>query len=519
MPSRSAEQTVRVVIPEDALRADLHVEPDTDPKSVTPEFLLAKLTEAGIEVTQAGRAVNVDLVNRLRAVCEAGGDVTAVNGVSPDHGSAGFLELRAGLDPTADGRRASVVAEAAPAPAPQSGAAAKFHYNRAVFCFVAKGQQLGRIVPPRPGIDGRDVRGRTLACKQSRPADVRTDASLAIAQDGEVTANVDGILCHEPPRLVVRQDIEVAGCIDFATGNLDGPRDVTVGASIREKFTVNARRDLAVGGVVESATISSVRDMVLTGGMASKEAGSLRCGRDCTAKYLNNVSGSIGRDLRLAREMINAQMEIGRSLLAPEATVAGGRIVVGGSVELGTLGSDSGRTELVLGCLPSLTSLLDNARKLTVSVDERVKKAEGRLSQLKSINGKHSHAQAEELTELEFGLAEARGKSVPLAEAVSRLSGTLARLTTVDLIVRECVFARTLLCADNVVVDFHADLKGPMRFSLSGTGGLVVTDLATNETLDIASVAKVTTNPDAILFRAAAENGLPATVPPARAAA
>lgn len=505
MQSRSAEQTIRVVIPDGGLRADLHVEEGTDAMSVTPELILAKLAESGTEVTEAARTVCSDLVGRLQSLCDKGGTVTALNGTPPDHGAEGYLELLPGIDPTPDGRRASIIAEAAAGSAAPSKAAAKDHYNRSVFCLIAKGQSVGRIVPPRPGTDGRDVCGRTLACKQSRPADCQLDDSLAVGHDGTITANHDGVLCHEPPRLTLRQDINVGGSVDFATGNLSGPRDISIGKAIRDKFTVSARRDLSVGGVVEAATISSGRDMALTGGMASKEQGSLRCARDCKAKYLNNVSGSIGRDLTLEREMVNAQLDIGRSLMAPDATIAGGRVVIGGAVDLGTLGSDSAKTVLALGSLPSLSGLLDNARKLLPSVEERVKKAETRLAQLKSINGKLSHAQAEELTELEFGLAEARGKSEPLAAGISRLSGTLSRLTTIDLIVRQRVFARTLLCVDNLIADFHTDLQGPVRFSLAESGSLVVTDMTTEETVDISNFAKVTADLDAILFRTLGE--------------
>jgi hypothetical protein len=235
--------------------------------------------------------------------------------------------------------------------------------------------------------------------------------------------------------------------------------------------------------------------------MAAQEKGRLHACRDVWAKYLNNATAVAGRDLEVECEMVNCQLTVGRELRAGHAAVAGGSITVGGSAEIGAIGSDSAKTSITLGSLPALTEALATARKMLPQLLERSAKAEARLTQIKNIKGKLSHTQAEELTELEYGNAEAKGKSDKLAAKIAKLCELLTRLTTVELVVNDRIYAKTLLYADDMVADFHTAVKGPVKIDLAANGKLQLTDMITKSVVELSSFAKVKVDTSVQPFR------------------
>ena len=502
MSSDLRQLELRATILDGGLVAEIVVEPGTDPARITPALVVAGLMQVGVEVRDPTAAQYAEAACAARLIVTEGGKIVAAKGVAPEHGGSGSLRFADNIDPTADGRSASLVREVEPAAANKaSPRAGGNHYDRSVFLLVTPGQHVATVILPTSGTEGRDVRGAPLACKIARSVELKLDGTLELNNEGVITAKVDGILCWDEPRLYLLQDIDIPGCVDFSTGKVTGPRDVRVRKSVRSGFSVSGKRDVRVDGVVEAATLSVGRDARLDSGMAAKEKGRLTAARDVWAKYLNNVTATAGRDLEVECEMVNCQLSVGRGLRAAHAAVAGGSITVGGAAEIGVLGSDSAKTSITLGSLPALVDTLATARKLLPRLQERSAKAEARLTQIKNIKGKLSHAQAEELTELEYGNAEAKGKSEQLSARIAKLCEVLTRLTTVELVVHDQIYAKTMLYADEWVADFHTGIKGPVKIELAPNGKLQLTDLQTKLVVDLAGFAKVKIDTAVVPFR------------------
>jgi len=502
MSSDPRQLDLRAKVLDGGLAAEIVVEPGTDPAAITPELIVASLMQVGVDVRDPASPQYVEAANAARLMAAEGGRVVAAKGVAPVHGGHGFLRFGPSIDPTADGRRASLVQEIETAAGKGAGPRAEVnHYDRLVFLLVTPGQHIATVIEPTPGTEGRDVRGAPLACKIARPVELKLDETLSLDKGGMITAKVDGILFWEEPRLYLKEDIDIPGCVDFSTGKVVGPRDVRVRKSVRSGFSVSGKRDVRIDGVVEAATLSVGRDAKLDSGMAAKEKGRLTAARDVWAKYLNNVTATAGRDLEVEREMINCQLSVGRVLRAAQAAVAGGSITIGGAAEIGVLGSGSAKTSITLGSLPALVEALDTARKLLPKLDEKCAKAEARLTQIKNIKSKLSHMQAEELTELEYGNAEAKTKSEQLSSRIAKLCEILTRLTKVELVVNDQIHAKTLLYADDWVADFHTGVKGPVKIDLGPNGKLQLTDLQTNSVVDLSGFAKVKVDPTVVPFR------------------
>ena len=451
------------------MAADVVVLPGADPDKLDNQLLLALITGEGIQFT-------ADLKSRLPAIiAEVRQNALRdhpkpqpfklVEGQAPQQGCDAHIDIVADFDPGKTAERLAAPADEAP----HQSAPTDF-YQRSVYKPVPLGAVVATVVEPIAGQDGVDIFGRSVAAKHGREIDVHIDHTLIRQKDGSITAAAAGLLVWAPPLLRISTKLDVPRSIDFAIGNIDFPGDVVVRGAVRDGFKVACVGSLEVTAQVEGAIITVGGSGVFRAGIAAKDRGQLTIGQDCNAKYLNSVRGTIGRDLAFDRELVNSDLTIGRSIIAPTGTISGGTIRVANSVTLATLGAGSAKTHLYLGWLPPLHSLWAELTATLPELEARVAKCDDRLNQLKSINGKLSHSQAEELTELEFAAAKPRSMISMVKARLVQLQTTLNEHASIDLVVYTLLTAGTTIYAGEWTLTVYADLKGPARLTLDKTG-------------------------------------------------
>lgn len=509
--------SLRVLVTPDGMAASLRAEPGCDPLLLEETALCGLLAAEGVQINAAVRAALRAFIQSAAAAPGAVTEAVVAAGQPPLHGVDGHLEWSPGLDPT------QPPSEAPPPGAPQ---AAVNHYERSAFTIVAAGTLVARIHPGVPGRDGLDVRGRTLACRSCKDADLKLDSNLRREPDGAVVAVAPGVLEYRHPVVRVRQELVIPKDVDFSTGNVHFPGTVRVEGGVRDCFRIDADRSVHIRGLVEGAAIAAGLDARLEGGVAGKERGAIRVGRDCWTRYLSNVAAAVGRDLHVEKEVINAQLTVGRAFKGALCVLSGGSLTAAGGVLLGVLGNESGTaTEVRLGAIVELDSLRDRADAIIPEIEGRAAEARQRLEQLRAASGKNKKSSAEELTELEFEMATSLGMLGPIRQRLQRIESVVQKHTTIELVVTRRIHPGVRILAAGYIVEFHTDLRGPLRLAFKDGEP----HLEENEQtpLDLAKVAKVvrTHAAAAAAARSAAQPADPARphpgtpAPPLRSAA
>jgi len=126
---------------------------------------------------------------------------------------------------------------------------------------VRTGQTVAEIIPPTEGKEGWNVLGRVLKPKPGKPPQLKLGRNVRLVEDGKkVVAAVDGILIAAADGTIdVNEVLNVQGDVDYSTGNIDFPGEVQIKGDVKPGFTVKAKGDVVVGGVIEAATVSPSR--------------------------------------------------------------------------------------------------------------------------------------------------------------------------------------------------------------------------------------------------------------------
>jgi uncharacterized protein (DUF342 family) len=227
---------------------------------------------------------------------------------------------------------------------------------------------------------------------------------------------------------------------------------------------VKATEDITVGGLIEAATIRCDRNFVCRRGIAAKERGQLLVRGDAEIGFLENVRGSIGGTLTIRRNVVSCELAVGRDLIAPSAAIIGGRTIVTRSIQVGSLGSPGETlTTLILGAVPFISAQVKSLKKRIHALEDVLREKQERHQMLLAAEKRLSHAEKEQLTEMQFEISEVQHELTRHQTEHDRLVEEMKARGTVDVTVMQVIQPRVRLSVRDMTVVFDRELRGPVR--------------------------------------------------------
>ncbi len=511
MPPR--DDGLRVVIAADGMSATLIIRSHFDPSCEPEAQIRAALQQRDVAITAHVLAAIEEALAQRDAEEPQDYEIVVARGLPPRHGTLGsicfeekFRELARlpifrgrtsepdpppAQEPAAeiDAGDADGGAAADAEPDEEEGEAAVDYRQRTNLLIVEAGERIARIVPPVEGCDGVDVRGKVLACKQPQPFELSHDDSIVVQADGAVVARHAGMLLEDGGKLKVERELRIRDYVDFNTGNIRFNGDVQVGKGVRDGFIVDVDGSLVVAGLIEAAVIRTTGDARFGRGMAGREKGTIQIGASLSAHYLDSVSGTVGLDLLVDKEIVHSRLCVGRRLRATHATLIGGCVSVAGPVELKVLGAPSQITTLRVGRVESLDDLLDQTWEKREKVAKRLAEAKERHDVFKRAAGKIIGSQVDELTQLVFEVQSLQRNLEKLDKAIADGEATVSRLAQVDVHVENMIHAKTILQIRRRCFRFKQAVRGPVCVVEDAQGRPQLVDVRSGASSDLIGFA------------------------------
>lgn len=257
--------------------------------------------------------------------------------------------------------------------------------ERGLITVVQENDILGRLVPPEPGVVGKDVYGNELRPPNPVNIEVVTDSRIyaepeddgviaffAEVSGGISTSTKEKVVNNRTSRRInigVNPTSSIEGDIDYSTGNIDFNGDVVIGGSVQSQFSVRATGSVTIGGYVETgAYITAGTDIIIKRGVigASTE---LVAGGSVMTKYIQEASVRAGGDVKVGSYVFNASIRAtGQVLIAGKGegksrALVGGLIWAAKGIAAKSIGSPyNTSTKLVAGIDPDHVTRADQIR-------------------------------------------------------------------------------------------------------------------------------------------------------------
>ncbi len=266
--------------------------------------------------------------------------------------------------------------------------------ERDLITLVQENDLLGRLIPPLPGTEGKDIFGNPLSPPPHVNIEVVIDSHVYAKpeQDGVIGffASKDGgisVLSKDKEangRRSRRIDISINsissidGDVDYTTGNIDFNGDVVIDGSVQQQFSVRATGSVTIGGYVESgAYITAGKNIVVKRGVIG-DTTELIAGASIITKYVQESTVRAGGDIRVGSYIFNASVRAGGQVVVSGKGEGKSRALVGGLVWGGrgilakSIGSPyNTNTKLVAGINPDSVERIDKIRANLITCGEK----------------------------------------------------------------------------------------------------------------------------------------------------
>ncbi|MFW6214324.1 MAG: DUF342 domain-containing protein [Alkalispirochaetaceae bacterium] len=320
--------------------------------------------------------------------------------------------------------------------------------TRVPIVIVHRNDLLARVVEKRKGQPGSDVFGSPVAPTKREVSQISPGKNTRLT-DGTLLATRSGRLQLSGGSVWVDEKLEIAGSVDYATGNIEFPGDVTLKGDIKDGFHVWAGGSVNAAGTVDVSQVYCKKTFVTPGGIIGRKERILRAGGQVSALFVEHCRIESKASIFIKEYAYHARLfALDRVVFGEEGKILGGQVVAAHGVSAQELGNDAGvPTEVVLGINFIGHRRLQSAR-------DAFEKVQQELSRLERLREERESAALERrmvhLTELRL---EYTRRMENLLEQVDRneeaellcrgtaYPGTVIRICRAELLVTEPIVA------------------------------------------------------------------------------
>lgn len=190
------------------------------------------------------------------------------------------------------------------------------------------------------GINGIDVMSNIVPCPNVKDISLPTGKNTYISDDGlKLLSSVDGCV-HMKNNSINVDSVYTVASVDHSTGNIDFLGSVVINGDVKSGFTVKAKNDITVRGMVEGATLISGGDISISNGMNGRNTGKIKAEGNVTSKYIENCEVNADKNV-YSGAIINSNVYASKSIMlrGERATIIGGECKAGEIISAKTIGT------------------------------------------------------------------------------------------------------------------------------------------------------------------------------------
>ncbi len=345
---------------------------------------------------------------------------------------------------------------------------------------VNQGDMLAKLHLAVPGVDGRAVQGDIVKAQPVKHRILHFGRNIDITDDKmTIYSAVNGHVQLVNDQVFV-SDVYAVENVDNSTGNIEYEGNVQINGNVRSGFSVKAKGNVMINGVVEGAVIEAGGNVSVARGVTGMSKGTITAGGNVICKFIENatvVAGGYVESEAIMHSSVHAKTEV--ILTGRKAFITGGHIAATNKVTVKTLGSSMGSDTIVeVGADPAVKIKLVECQKRLM---ENSKKLPQLLQVLAAVQAKVKAGQRVSPDQLQY--AKTAATTIPTLQAqiaedqewIDSMQEELSEASTACVLVSDTVFAGTKIC----ISDSSMTVKEPLmhcRFIYKG-GEVLMTAL------------------------------------------
>ncbi len=333
------DESAKIIVSEDKMVAYARFyPPSTGGNLMTKKEIIAELERENISYGIVHKVIDVFLMARQYCL-----NIPIVKGDKPVHGTDTKIEYKFNTKPLSK-------------PKMLEDGSVDFHELN-IFTGVSEGDVLAVLTPHDFGAPGKDIYGNDVIQNKPKIKILKYGRNISISEDKTViTSMVNGNVTLTDDTVFVSDTYTVAADVDASTGDIEYDGSVMIPGTVRTGFTVKAKGDIQVNGVVEGATLIAGGNIVIKRGVQGMTKGRLVAGGDICAQFFESANVEAQGDV-LAGSILHSNISSGGRVVVSgrKGFIVGGEILCESYVEVNSIGNRmETQTMVKVGVKPEL---------------------------------------------------------------------------------------------------------------------------------------------------------------------
>ncbi len=321
--------------------------PSTEGQFMGVNDLLDSLARAGVKYGIIKDSIESFFAKRR--YCE---DIILARGNNPVEGKAAFITYNFNTDNSLK-------------PKANEDGSVDFHQLDTISS-INKGDILATLSPAVQGKPGMDVFGAVLQPKKVLTKILKHGKGVHLSEDGlTMYSDVNGHAELANGKVFVSSTYEVPADVDASTGDIIYEGNVTVNGNVITGYSIQAKGNIIVNGVVEGALLVAAGQIILKRGMQGMSKGRMEAGSNIITKFIENAKVKAGGYITteaILHSKVSAKGDI--IVGGKKGFITGGEIHSGKTITVKTAGSAmETHTLLEVGIDPGIMEEYRNLEK------------------------------------------------------------------------------------------------------------------------------------------------------------
>lgn len=230
--------------------------------------------------------------------------------------------------------------------------------KRLTYQNIAAGSLVARFYPATDGEDGVDVFGQPIVAQRGERGGIKFDDSLTLEESTEVAAVHkeliafnDGYLSIEEGRYQIRNTLKIDDHLDKSYGDIDFIGFVSVQGDVMQDVSVKGVDGIHIEGSFRGKNLNSASGSIYISQNAfGSPDGCIMAGGTFTSTTVQEINTEIIGNIYIRREALNSVLRTASSVIMPQGTLVGGKVITCKGVEARVLGSEAGTLTVIELC-------------------------------------------------------------------------------------------------------------------------------------------------------------------------
>ncbi|WP_105618029.1 DUF342 domain-containing protein [Vallitalea okinawensis] len=242
---------------------------------------------------------------------------------------------------------------------------------------VKQGDVIVRIQPEQEGEEGTDIYGEAIQPPPVKKAILPKHGPNISTSDGGKTlvSDVEGHVDLIYDKVVVNEVLTINGNVDHATGDVNYNGSIMVTGNVLSGFSVKAKKNIEVLGLVEGATLLAGGNIVIRGGVQGMDKARVICNGSLVVKYISNAFVKANAAIN-TNSILHSEVSCNDVIIVNgKGLISGGKVQANREISTKVIGTSMGtKTFIEVGVDPDIMEKYHEFKEKKSQLEDEIKK-------------------------------------------------------------------------------------------------------------------------------------------------